>query len=93
MGALGFTDSISVVIRNNLTQALAPDRLRGRAASFTTVTAQLGNAVGSMEAGFVAGVIGAANTLTLGGVAAMGVVVAGGLAWRELWRFRQAGEP
>jgi MFS family permease len=93
VGALGYTDSISVVIRNNLTQVLAPDELRGRAASFTAVTAQLGNAVGSMESGFVAGVIGAANTLTFGGVAAMGIVVAGGLSWRELWRFRQSDDP
>jgi MFS family permease len=92
-GALGYTDSISVVIRSNLTQVLAPDRLRGRASSFTMVTAELGNALGSMEAGFVAGLIGVANTLTFGGVAAMGVVIAGGLAWRELWRFRQEADP
>ncbi|MCH7553893.1 MAG: hypothetical protein IIC82_07855 [Chloroflexi bacterium] len=47
-----------------------------------------GNALGSMEAGFVAGIVGAANALTFGGVAAMVFVVSSGLAWKELWRHR-----
>ena len=41
-----------------------------------------------MEAGFVAGIIGAASALTFGGVAAIVFVVGSGLAWKELWRHR-----
>ena len=92
-GALGYTDSLSVVVRTTLTQTLAPDRLRGRAASYSNSFAILGNALGSMEAGFVAGAIGAGGTLLLGGAVAAGVVVAGGLKWRDVWRYRSEGSP
>jgi MFS family permease len=85
---LGYTDSISVVIRQTLTQLLAPDEIRGRAASFSNLFAGAGNALGSMEAGFVAQVIGAGNTLVLGGIVATGLVTAVGLSWRGLWRYR-----
>ncbi len=92
-GALGYTDSLSVVVRTTLTQTLAPDRLRGRAASYSNSFAILGNALGSMEAGFVAGAIGAGGTLLLGGAVAAGGVVAGGLKWRDVWRYRSEGSP
>jgi MFS family permease len=84
---LGYTDSISVVIRQTLTQLLAPDEIRGRAASFSNLFANAGNALGSMEAGFVAQVIGAGGTLVLGGIVATGLVAAVGLSWRGLWQY------
>ena len=84
---LGYTDSISVVIRQTLTQLLAPDEIRGRAASFSNLFANAGNALGSMEAGFVAQVIGAGGTLVLGGIVATGLVAAVALSWRGLWRY------
>jgi hypothetical protein len=34
VGALGFSDSISVAIRRTMVQMLAPDQMRGRASSF-----------------------------------------------------------
>jgi hypothetical protein len=45
-----------------------------------------------MEAGFLAGAIGAGGTLLIGGAVAAGVVVAGGLKWRDVWRYRSGGE-
>ncbi|MCH8191949.1 MAG: MFS transporter [Chloroflexi bacterium] len=87
-GLLGYTDSISVAVRQNLTQLVAPDAMRGRATGFSVMSASLGNAIGSMEAGFVAAIIGAAATLTFGGVAAMVFVLACGFGWKELWRHR-----
>ena len=84
---LGYTDSISMVIRQTLTQLLAPDEIRGRAASFSNLFANAGNALGSMEAGLVAQVIGAGGTLVLGGIVATGLVAAVGLSWRGLWRY------
>jgi len=84
---LGYTDSVSVVIRQTLTQLLAPDEIRGRAASFANLFANAGNALGSMEAGFVAQIIGAGGTLVFGGIAATVIVSAVGLSWRGLWRY------
>ncbi len=84
---LGYSDSLSVVIRQTLTQILAPDEIRGRAASFSNLFANAGNALGSMEAGFVAQAIGAGGTLVLGGIIATGLVTAVGLSWRGLWRY------
>ena len=84
---LGYTDSVSVVIRQTLTQLLAPDEIRGRAASFANLFANAGNALGSMEAGFVAQVIGAGGTLVFGGIVATVIVSAVGLSWRGLWRY------
>ena len=84
---LGYTDSISVVIRQTLTQLLAPDEIRGRASSFSNLFANAGNALGSMEAGFVAQAIGAGGTLIFGGIVATVIVSAVGLSWRGLWRY------
>ena len=84
---LGYTDSISVVIRQTLTQLLAPDEIRGRASSFFNLFANAGNALGSMEAGFVAQAIGAGGTLIFGGIVATVIVSAVGLSWRGLWRY------
>lgn len=89
---LGYTDSISVVIRQTLTQLLAPDEIRGRAASFSNLFANAGNALGSMEAGFVAQAIGAGGTLVCGGIVATGLVAAVGLSWRGLWRYTSPNE-
>ena len=51
---LGYTDSISLVLRQTLTQVLSPDNFRGRATAFTRLFAQSGNAIGATEAGFMA---------------------------------------
>ena len=86
---LGYTDSISVSIRNNVTQLVAPDNMRGRATGFMVMAATLGNALGSIEAGLVAAAIGVGSALTFGGLGAIGfVVAAAAVGWRELWRHR-----
>ena len=86
---LGYTDSISVAIRNNVTQSVSPDNMRGRATGFLVMAATLGNALGSIEAGLVAAAIGVGGALTFGGLGAIGfVVVAATVGWRELWRHR-----
>ncbi|MEC9140284.1 MAG: hypothetical protein VX724_00810, partial [Chloroflexota bacterium] len=55
--------------------------------SFANLFANAGNALGSMEAGFVAQVIGAGGTLIFGGIVATVIVSAVGLSWRGLWRY------
>ena len=64
VGALGFSDSISVAIRRTMVQMLAPDQMRGRASSFLTVFAQTTNALGAVIAGAAAALVGASNALS-----------------------------
>lgn len=85
---LGFTDSISLVLRQTLTQLLSPDNFRGRASSFTRMFAQSGNAIGAAEAGFMASILGPGGALIFGGVLGVGLISTVGLTWRGLWRYR-----
>ena len=85
---LGYTDSISLVLRQTLTQLLSPDAYRGRATAFTRLFAQSGNAIGATEAGFVAQAIGPGGALVVGGAVGAALILSVGLAWRGLWRYR-----
>ncbi len=85
---LGYTDSISLVLRQTLTQLLSPDAYRGRATAFTRLFAQSGNAIGATEAGFMAQAIGPGGALVVGGAVGAGLILTVGLAWRGMWRYR-----
>ena len=85
---LGYTDSISLVLRQTLTQLLSPDNFRGRATAFTRLFAQSGNAIGATEAGFMAQAIGPGGALVVGGAVGAALILSVGLAWRGLWRYR-----
>ena len=87
-GVLGYTDSISLVLRQTLTQLLAPDEYRGRATAFTRLFAQTGNAIGATEAGVAASFLGPGGALIMGGAIGVGVVLSVGLGWRTLWQYR-----
>ena len=87
-GLLGYTDSISLVLRQTLTQLLAPDEYRGRATAFTRLFAQTGNAIGATEAGVAASFLGPGGALICGGAIGVGIVLSVGLGWRSLWRYR-----
>jgi predicted MFS family arabinose efflux permease len=88
VGALGFSDAISVAIRRTVVQILAPDDLRGRATSFLTVFAQTTNAIGAIIAGAGAALIGAPNAALVGCLLCTLTVL--GVCWAipQLWRYR-----
>jgi MFS family permease len=88
VAALGFSDAISVAIRRTVVQMLAPDNMRGRAASFLTVFAQATNALGAVIAGAAAAMVGASNALLLGCVLCIATVI--GVCWAipQLWSYR-----
>ncbi|HXG53040.1 MAG TPA: MFS transporter [candidate division Zixibacteria bacterium] len=88
VGALGFSDAISVAVRRTVVQILAPDDMRGRASSFLTVFAQTTNALGAVIAGAAAAVLGAPNALLAGSVLCAASVL--GVCWAipQLWRYR-----
>jgi MFS family permease len=88
VGFLGFSDAISVAIRRTVVQLLAPDAMRGRAASFLTVFAQTTNAVGAVIAGTAAALVGAPNALLIGCLLCALTVL--GVCWAipQLWSYR-----
>jgi len=88
VGALGFSDSISVAIRRTMVQMLAPDQMRGRASSFLTVFAQTTNALGAVIAGAAAALVGASNALLLGCVLCSITILAVCWAIPQLWAYR-----
>ncbi|MEK7783727.1 MAG: MFS transporter [Candidatus Binatota bacterium] len=85
---LGFMDSISVGIRRTVVQLLAPDTMRGRAASLITVFAQSTNALGALLAGSASQLLGAPNALVLGGIFCILMIIAIHRAIPQLWRYR-----
>jgi MFS family permease len=88
VGALGFSDAISVSIRRTVVQILAPDDMRGRATSFLSVFAQTTNALGAIIAGAGAALLGAPNAALLGcGLCALTIL---GVCWAipQLWSYR-----
>ena len=85
---LGFTDSISVGIRRTVVQLLAPDTMRGRAASLITVFAQSTNALGALLAGGASELLGAPNALLLGGLLCVLMIIGINRAIPQLWRYR-----
>jgi ENTS family enterobactin (siderophore) exporter len=84
---LGFTDSLSVAIRRTVVQYLAPDTLRGRAASLITVFAQSTNALGALLAGVAASLWGAPRALVIGGAVCVCMIVGISRAIPQLWRY------
>jgi MFS family permease len=88
IAALGLSDSISVAIRRTLVQFLAPDSMRGRAASMLTVFAQATNALGAVIAGVGAALLGASNAAFVGCVLCAATIFAVCWAIPQLWRYR-----
>jgi MFS family permease len=88
LGFLGFSDAIGVVIRRTIVQVLAPDDMRGRAASLLTVFAQTTNALGAVIAGAAAALLGAPNAFLLGCVLCVLTVAAVCWAIPQLWTYR-----
>lgn len=88
VGVLGFADAISVTIRQTLVQYLAPDRMRGRAASLVTIFATTTNALGAVLAGAAAALVGAPNALLIGSALCITIII--GICWAipQLWHYR-----
>ena len=88
VGALGFSDAISVAIRRTVVQILAPDDMCGRATSFLTVFAQTTNALGAVIAGAGAALLGAPQAALAGSCLCALTVLAVCWAIPQLWSYR-----
>jgi MFS family permease len=81
---IGATDSISMVIRQTLMQALTPDQLRGRVASVSSLFVSFSNELGAFESGAVAGLFGPIFAVVSGGIGTIAVVSMVALRWPVL---------
>ena len=74
IAGLGIMDAISQAMRQTIVQLTTPDRLLGRASSAHSFAASGANHLGQIEVGIMSGIIGAGNTLILGGAISLLVV-------------------
>ena len=90
---LGFTNALNAITRQTTVQILTPDHLRGRVFGIFTIFGQGANSVGTMEAGFVASLLGAPRAMLLGGGIGAAVTLAFWGGWPVLRRFRTGAGP
>jgi MFS family permease len=69
LAVAGWADGISAVCRQAIAQSLTPDRLRGRMGAVFSLVVSSGPRLGDIESGLVAGLVGALNSVLIGGVA------------------------
>jgi hypothetical protein len=81
---VGATDSISMVIRQTLMQALTPDALRGRVASVNFLFVGFSNELGAARAGAAAALFGSVFSVVSGGIGTLIVVAIVAAKWRVL---------
>jgi len=76
----GAADSISVIIRQTLLQALPPDHLRGRVVAVNSIFVTTSNELGAFESGVAAKLLGVVPSVLFGGVMTLVTVTA---VWRR----------
>jgi MFS family permease len=72
----GAVDGISVVIRSTLLQSRTPPEVMGRVMAVNSIFIGSANEIGAFESGLTARLFGAVNSVLLGGVATVAVVLA-----------------
>lgn len=82
----GLFDSVSVVIRMTLEQALTPDALRGRVSAINYVFIGASNELGAFESGATAALFGPVASVVGGGIGTLLVVATVALRWPALRR-------
>jgi MFS family permease len=78
--AAGWADGISAVCRTTISQTMTPDELRGRMSAVYSLVVTSGPRLGDIESGLLAGLVGALNSVLIGGgacILGVGVVVLG----------------
>ncbi len=84
MFVIGAVDNVSVVVRHTLVQMLTPDAMRGRVSAVNNIFIVASNDLGGLESGLTARLFGAVSSVVLGGVGAIGVVLASTALWPQI---------
>lgn len=85
---LGASDAVTVAVRQTTVMLTTPDAMRGRAVALMILAAQTANNVGTLWVGFWAGVLGAGNTMVMGGVISIIATAMIWYFWRPIREFR-----
>ena len=83
---LGAADAVGMTMRQTVVQLTTPDNMRGRATAAHSLAAMSANGIGKWEVGIMSDAIGAGNTMVLGGVVSILVVL---LIWYGLTGVRK----
>jgi len=80
LGAVGASDTVSMILRQTVRQIVTPNALRGRMTSVSMIFFMGGPQLGEVEAGLVARAFGAPLSVVTGGIAAVVATVL--VAWK-----------
>jgi len=83
----GALDAVAMALRHTVRQLATPDAYRGRVGAIAAVFAAGGPRLGQFQAGVLAGAVGPAGAMVIGGVGCVLVAVASRWWAPELWRF------
>ncbi len=92
----GAVDGVSVVIRSTLLQARTPPHVMGRVMAVNSIFIGSANEIGAFESGVTARLFGAVNSVLLGGVVTIAVVLSMAVlspTLRRLEHLHAPGEP
>ena len=70
----GMFDSISVIVRGTLIHTLTPENMKGRVSAVNSIFVGSSNEIGAFESGFTAKLLGAVQSVVIGGMMTIGVV-------------------
>src|SRR5215510_814667 len=87
VGVLGASNSVQAVMRQTAFQLLTPDHLRGRTFAVFTIFSHSAGALGAMEVGFAAALLGAPGALLFGSAVGMILTVVFWATHAELRHF------
>jgi MFS family permease len=88
----GMFDNLSVVVRQTVMQMITPDAMRGRVSSITFLFISCSNELGELESGLTARWFGAVNSVILGGIGTMAVVLGSTFVFPEIGRLGRLHE-
>jgi MFS family permease len=88
----GMCDNVSVVVRQTVMQMITPDAMRGRVSSVTFLFISCSNELGELESGLTARWFGAIQSVVLGGVGTILVVLGAKFIFPQISRLGRLHE-
>ena len=87
LAVTGAADTVSTVLRQTIRQLVTPNRLRGRMTSINMMFFMGGPQLGELEAGVVAGLIGAPFSVVIGGLGSLTAAAIAAVKSKSLMKF------
>lgn len=85
---LGAADAVTVTVRQTTVMLTTPDHMRGRAFALLVLAAQTANNIGTIWVGTWAGLIGASNTMVMGGIISIVMTALIWWLWKPIREYR-----